>query len=161
MDREQRAEELRRIEEQEREEREKGKEELIDRLETSDKDAAQLVARSRREAERRATARASLNNPFRTSSARQQIAQVPDVPHVPIQDDWYSYQDKFMMLDTYDDPMSEAVRKDRDGIMRAGGYRVDEAWERALRTAVAGLDILPLQGLHPTGVEAEAVMPVS
>ena len=28
--------------------------------------------------------------------------------------------------------------------MRAGGYMVEEAWERALRSAVAGLAILPL-----------------
>jgi CDK-activating kinase assembly factor MAT1 len=32
--------------------------------------------------------------------------------------------------------------------MKAGGYRVEEAWERAIRYAVAGLDLLPLQGLH-------------
>lgn len=31
--------------------------------------------------------------------------------------------------------------------MRAGGYMVEEAWERALRSAVAGLDLAPLQGL--------------
>jgi len=36
------------------------------------------------------------------------------------------------------------VRKDREGIMRAGGYRVEEAWERAVRSAVAGLDLWPL-----------------
>lgn len=37
--------------------------------------------------------------------------------------------------------------------MRAGGYRVEEAWERALRYAVAGLDLVPLQGLHPTATD--------
>jgi CDK-activating kinase assembly factor MAT1 len=31
--------------------------------------------------------------------------------------------------------------------MRAGGYRVEEAWERALRSAVAGLDVMPLSGM--------------
>ena len=30
--------------------------------------------------------------------------------------------------------------------MRAGGYRIEEAWERALRSAVAGLDLQPLIG---------------
>lgn len=72
---------------------------------------------------------------------------MPDVPHVPLQDDWYAYEDKFTLRSNYDDPASEAVRRDREGIMRAGGYMVEEAWERALRSAVAGLDLAPLQGL--------------
>lgn len=155
LEREQRAEQLKRQEEQEREEREKGKEELIDKLETSDKSAAKLVARSRLEAQRRASARVSASNPFQNSSnalrARAAQAAVPDVPHVPIQDNWYAYEDKYVVRDTYNDPISEAVRRDREGIMRAGGYRVEEVWERALRFAVAGLDIPPLKGLHPEG----------
>ena len=48
--------------------------------------------------------------------------------------------------------MSEPVRKDKEGIMRAGGYRIEEAWERAVRSAVAGLDLRPLVGLiEPDG----------
>jgi len=31
--------------------------------------------------------------------------------------------------------------------MRGGGYKVEEAWERALRCAVAGLDLPALTGL--------------
>jgi CDK-activating kinase assembly factor MAT1 len=53
----------------------------------------------------------------------------------------------FEMRGVYEDRASEAVRRDRDGIMRAGGYRVEDAWERALRLAVAGLDVQPLVGL--------------
>ncbi len=34
--------------------------------------------------------------------------------------------------------------------MRAGGYLVEEAWERALRCAVAGLDVRPLSGIRNT-----------
>jgi CDK-activating kinase assembly factor MAT1 len=83
-------------------------------------------------------------------SRAAQSTVVPDVPHVPLQDDWYAYEDMFVMKAIYEDPFSEAVRKDREGIMRAGGYRVEEAWERALRSAVAGLDILPFTGLDPT-----------
>lgn len=49
----------------------------------------------------------------------------------------------FTLHSSYDDPLSEAVRRDREGIMRGGGYRVEEAWERALRFAVAGLEIPP------------------
>lgn len=153
LDREQRAEELRRLEEEEREEREKGRREIIDRLETSDKDAVKLVARSRAEAMRRASARTTSNTTFQSHSSvlRSRAAQstvIPDVPHVPLQDDWYAYEDKFTLRNNYDDPMSEAVRKDREGIMRAGGYRVEDAWERALRSAVAALDLRPAQGLQ-------------
>ena len=150
QEREQRALELRRLEEEEREEREKERRELIDKLETSDKDAAKLVARSRAEALRRASARTSSSTAASARLQRSRTAQtavVADVPHVPFQDDWYTYDDMFVLRDDYDDPASEAVRRDRDGIMRAGGYRVEEAWERALRSAVAGLEIMPLQGL--------------
>jgi CDK-activating kinase assembly factor MAT1 len=64
-----------------------------------------------------------------------------------LQDDWYAYDDMFEMRGVYEDRVSEVVRKDREGIMRAGGYRVEDAWERALRSAVAGLDIRPLGGM--------------
>lgn len=40
--------------------------------------------------------------------------------------------------------MSDVIRSDADGRVRAGGYRVEEAWERALRCAVMGLEIAPL-----------------
>lgn len=53
----------------------------------------------------------------------------------------------------YEDKASEAVRKDREGIMRGGGYRVEEAWERALRFAVAGLDVPPLTGLDSSDMD--------
>lgn len=76
---------------------------------------------------------------------------VPDVPHVPFQDNWYSYEDKYQInAKGYNDFFSEAVRKDREGIMRAGGYMVEEAWERALRYSVAALDLQPLVGLSST-----------
>ena len=81
---------------------------------------------------------------------RAEQRNIPDPPHVPLQDDWYMYDDKFAMRpEGYMDPMSEAVRRDREGIMRAGGYVVEEAWERAIRCAVAGLDLAPLVGLTP------------
>lgn len=153
QERELRAQELRRLEEEEREEREKARQGIIDRLETSDKDATALVAKSRAEAQKRASARAASTSSLCQSSARllrsraAQSTVVPDVPHVPLQDNYYAYSDMFMQRDTYYDPVSEAVRKDREGIMRAGGYMVDQAWERALRFAVAGLEIAPLAGV--------------
>jgi CDK-activating kinase assembly factor MAT1 len=68
-------------------------------------------------------------------------AVVPDVPHVPLLDAYYAYEDLYRLRSSYFDPASEAVRRDKEGIMRAGGYCIEEAWERALRCAVAGLDI--------------------
>ncbi|KAI0703583.1 CDK-activating kinase assembly factor MAT1-domain-containing protein [Cytidiella melzeri] len=154
QEREQRALELRRAEEEEREEREKGRQELLDKLESSTKDASKLVARAKLEAQRRASARSSSSQFNGSSKDRGRVAQavaVPDAPHIPLQDDWYAYEDKVTLRDNYDDPVSEAVRRDREGVMRAGGYFVEQAWERALRCAVAGLEIVPLQGLHATG----------
>ncbi|KAF8078134.1 CDK-activating kinase assembly factor MAT1-domain-containing protein [Lyophyllum atratum] len=139
-ERELRAMELRREEEEEREEREKGRREIIDKLETSDKNAAKVIAKSRANAAKR-------NAQLLRSRAAQSTA-IPDAPHIPLQDDWYAYQDQYEMRSGgYYDFMSEAVRKDREGIMRGGGYRVEEAWERALRSAVAALDLPPLSGL--------------
>ena len=89
---------LRRLEEEEREEREKGKQAIIDRLESTKEDAARVVAKSRLEAQRRASARAasSASIAFGQSNARllnsraAQSTVVPDVPHVPLQDDYYT-----------------------------------------------------------------------
>jgi CDK-activating kinase assembly factor MAT1 len=68
----------------------------------------------------------------------------------------------YVLRDDYDDPFSEIVRKDRDGIMRGGGYKVEEAWERALRSAVAGLEIPPLTGLDmPAGLVSQDVVMAS
>lgn len=84
------------------------------------------------------------NSRLLRSRAAQSTA-IPDVPHVAIQDDWYGYHDKYEVKSSYYDPATDAVRRDKEGIMRAGGYLVEEAWERALRSAVAGLEIPPLQ----------------
>lgn len=154
IEREQRALEARRQEELEREEKEKGRREIIDRLETSTKDAAKVIAKSRAEAKKRAASRAVADTTFKSNAqlllrirAAQNTTIPDDVPHVPLQDDCYAYEDMFRRLDQYDDMYSEAVRQDYEGIMRAGGYKVEEAWERALRSAVAGLFLPPRSGL--------------
>jgi len=141
-----------------RETKEAGRRELLDRLEHSDKDANKLVAKTRAELARRQqqakTASAGSGASATLSSATKARAvrsTIPDVPHVPLQDDWYAYEDKFVLRpEGYHDPASDAVRKDREGIMRGGGYRVEEAWERAIRCAIAGLEIAPLE--DSTGV---------
>lgn len=115
---------------------------------SSDVPAARLVAQSRAEAVKR-SARSHPLAPARATSQvlrnRAAISKVvPDMPHVTLTDEWWDYSDRFVMRTDYDDPWSAAVREDREGIMRAGGYRVQEVWERALRSAVAGLEIAPL-----------------
>ncbi|KAH8117232.1 CDK-activating kinase assembly factor [Phellopilus nigrolimitatus] len=159
--REERARTLAREEEDARSAREADRRELIDTLENSSTDARALVRRQRekererrereleRERERQAGQSASAASVLRARAAQSVI--IPDTPHVPLQDDWYAYEDKYALrADAYFDPMSEAVRQDREGIMRGGGYIVEEAWERALRSAVAGLDLMPLTGLRPS-----------
>jgi CDK-activating kinase assembly factor MAT1 len=117
-----------------------------------------VIARSRADALRRSSARNASSSAMQSTSYAQllrsraaQSTVVPDVPYVPLQDDWYAYEDMFEMKGMYEDRASEAVRKDREGIMRAGGYRVEDAWERALRSAVAGLDLQPLLLELPVG----------
>jgi CDK-activating kinase assembly factor MAT1 len=142
-EREQHAAEARRLEEAEREEREREEREIIDKLESStDKDAARLVAQSRRDS-RRAMMHVHTNH-SRGSEGKRPAVVVVDPPHVPFTDNVYSYDDLYTLKEDYNDPASEAVRRDREGIMRAGGYVVSQAWERALRSALAGLDIAPL-----------------
>jgi len=158
-EREARAAQLAQEEEQERLEREREQNELITKLETSQKDAKKLVAKARASQQKRKSARTDNSSLLggmgfgadyakllkaRTNKAK---TSVPDEPHVPLQDDWYGYEDFYVLRPSYDDIFSEAVRKDREGIMRAGGYMVEEAWNRALRSAVAGLELEPLVGL--------------
>ena len=149
-----RAEELRRAEEEERDAREGERRALIDNLENSDADAARLVAQARAEALKRAAARtaaaqqavfAQQQEAMRLRAAQSAVV-VPDQPHVPLLDNYYAYEDLYGLRSSYFDPASDAVRRDREGAMRAGGYRIEEAWERALRYAVAGLDIVPPLG---------------
>lgn len=141
---------LRREEEEEREEREKERREIIDKLETSNKNAAQLIAKSRANAAKRSSAR-TVSAPMVQSSAKllrtRAAIDLPDVPHVPFLDDFYRYDEPIALKQGgYDDMYSQAVRRDREGIMRGGGYMVEEAWARALRDSYAGLAISPLVG---------------
>lgn len=170
-----RAEELRRAEEEERDAREGERRALIDNLENSDADAARLVAQARAEALKRAAARtaaaqqavfAQQQEAMRLRAA-QNATVLPDQPHVPLSDTYHAYEDMYALRNSYFDPASDAVRRDKEGIMRAGGYFVEEAWERALRFAVAGLDISPqlgevssslLQETNISRVDADVVM---
>lgn len=158
-----RAEELRRAEEEERDAREGERRALIDNLESSNADATRVVEQARAEALKRAAARTAAahqavaqhkqeRNSAALRSRAAQSAVVPDQPHVPLLDAYYAYEDLYGLRSSYFDPASDAVRRDKEGIMRAGGYCLEEAWERALRCAVAGLDILPSVGVstpHP------------
>lgn len=160
--REQRALEVRREEDEERENKEKRERDLIDKLETSTQDATKLVAKARAEAQKRSAARSATTFQSTSSLLRSRAAQskvIPDPPHVPLQDNWDDYTDKYVVRTDYHDPMSEPVRKDKEGIIRAGGYSIEEAWERALRCAVAGLDLRPLVGFGPeTEPDGDVIM---
>lgn len=159
-------------EEEERALREAGRLALLDSLEHSNSDASALVAKSQRELARRQrekaraaeSAGAMVAPTAKALRSRVVLSAVPDVPHVPLEDDWYAYEDLYVVrAEGYHDPMSEAVRKDREGIMRGGGYRVEEAWERAIRCAVAGLDLVPLEDIEtsapsPLPADADVVM---
>lgn len=113
--------------------------------------AAKIIALKRAEAHKRNAAKAALisaTSQVRSTRPRPApVSTVPDVPHVPFTDNWYSYNNEYSLRKDYDDAASAAVSVDREGIMRAGGYRVNEAWERAIKMAIAGLEISPLQGL--------------
>lgn len=139
-------------------EKEKERQEIIDKLEISEKDATKLIAKSRANALKRSSNRVSSMSRLGLGADYAKLLKtrskaagtILDTPHVPFQDDWYSFEDMYVLKPGgYDDLYSETVRKDREGIMRGGGYRVEEAWERALRFAVAGLDLPPLEGLDP------------
>lgn len=161
LEREQRALEARKEEVLEREEKEKDRREIINRLETSTKDASSIIAKSRAEANKRLSARTAATTLAKSSAQllRSRAAQstaVPDVPHVPLQDDWYAYEDMYNLRDNYDDVYSEAVREDREGIMRAGGYQVQEAWDRAVRLAVTALLLPPHSGDSQSDITPEA-----
>ncbi|TFK25035.1 CDK-activating kinase assembly factor [Coprinopsis marcescibilis] len=166
-EKEQRAFELRKAEEEEREEQEQNKRSIIAKLETSDKDPTKIIAKAKKaNALKLANARAASALRSNADVLRSRAAQsfdVPDVPHVPLQDDYYAYDDMFKLKEgPYNDFFSDAVRKDREGIMRGGGYMIEEAWERAIRFAVAGLDIPPLRGLddpqHKLDISGDVIM---
>jgi CDK-activating kinase assembly factor MAT1 len=155
LERQERARELARGDAEEREERARERRDLIDRLEVAQnpEEARRAVERLRRhhalQQQQQQQGAASLSSARLLGRRAAQSTAVPDVPHVPLQDSYYGYEDRYAVKEAYDDPWSDAVRRDKEGIMRAGGYRVEEAWERAIRSTVAGLDLMPLSGLHP------------
>ncbi|TFK54818.1 CDK-activating kinase assembly factor [Heliocybe sulcata] len=148
--RQQRALQAAKEEEDEREERERERRkviELLERSEMTEDEVKREVDKWRREREKKRQAEAKRTamqaKNLRERAAKQSL-MVADPPHVAIQDDYYAWEDMYTMMDTYRDPAHEAVMMDREGIMRAGGYVIEQAWERAVRSAVAGLDIMPM-----------------
>ncbi|KIM32149.1 hypothetical protein M408DRAFT_326806 [Serendipita vermifera MAFF 305830] len=146
-----RAKEIRREEELERAERAKESQRILEEL-ARGKDAKQVVAQSReatakREAKRLAERNAAIMATMASTNKRRGEALIPDPPHKPLADDWYDYGDKYVLRRDYDDAVSELVRGDMERLALAGGYRVEDAWNRAVRYAVAGLETTPLVGL--------------
>ena len=147
-----RAKEIRREEELERAERAKEGQRILEDL-ARGKDAKQVVAQSREAAARREEKRiAERNAAIRATMAtmkRKGEAMIPDPPHKPLADGWYDYGDKYVLRREYDDAVSELIRGDMARLVLAGGYRVEDAWDRAVRYAVAGLEAMPLVGASP------------
>ncbi|KAG8991415.1 TFIIH/NER complex subunit [Tulasnella sp. 427] len=155
-EREQRAADIRRLEEEEKLEKEREKQAIIDGLAKSNTDADRLIAKTRAEAAKRSQARRrpDISNLLSSSApgssyGRTNTVAAKDEPHQPFTDDWDDCHDKFKLRlpgdqSPYYDPMTVEVRKDAEGKYRAGGFMLEEVWERALRCAVMGLDIAPL-----------------
>jgi CDK-activating kinase assembly factor MAT1 len=149
-----RAKDIRREEELERIERAKESQKILEDLARvgNAQEAARIVALSRAATAKRAEARlAALNAASMAtmsgSKRKQGEVTIPDPPHRPFTDNWYAYEDKYVLRRDYDDSVSELARGDLEMLMRAGGYRVEDAWDRAIRFAVAGLDSRPVVGL--------------
>jgi CDK-activating kinase assembly factor MAT1 len=81
-------------------------------------------------------------------------SDVKDEPHIPLTDDWYAHQDKFVLREQYGDPGTDGLLRDVVGseMLISGGYDIREAWERAIRTSVAGLAVQPIADSSPAGV---------
>ena len=147
-----RAKDIRREEELERAERAKEGQRILEDL-ARGKDAKQVVAQSReaaakREEKRIAERNAAIMATMSTMKRRGEV-MIPDPPHKPLADDWYDYSDKYVLRRDYEDAVSELVRGDMERLALAGGYRVEDAWDRAVRYAVAGLETMPLVGPAP------------
>lgn len=119
----------------------------------NDGDPDQLIAKSRANAAKRAKTRQTTFDGNSALSARNRtapVSNIKDEPHVPFLDDYHLYNSRFALRPTYLDPVSEAVRSESEGRARAGGYRIEEAWERALSCAVMGLDLSPASDVLST-----------
>ncbi|KAH7107740.1 CDK-activating kinase assembly factor [Auriculariales sp. MPI-PUGE-AT-0066] len=139
--REQNARALQTRDDAERAQREQERRELIDQLQSSDAPARRLIKQAVQKRMSQRTEEVVRPVPLLRSRIASTIA---DPPYKPLADDWWDYSDLYTMQNDYDDPMSDAVRSDPNGVFRAGGYIVQEAWGRALSSAVAGLDMKPV-----------------
>ncbi|CAE6478602.1 unnamed protein product [Rhizoctonia solani] len=153
QDRQQRAEEARRAEEEEERERERSKLELINQLESSSAPASRVLAKAKAQQRQRETMRnlgsAVPSSALLRAKAAARAEAAVDVPHIPITDHWSAETHRFTLKESYDDALSVGVRADPKGVMRAGGYIIEQAWSRALSCGVMGLDIPPLRGEAP------------
>ncbi|KAG8783269.1 TFIIH/NER complex subunit [Serendipita sp. 401] len=148
IERLERAKEIRREEELERAERAKEGQKILEGLARGTNDPKALVAQSRaaiaKRVEKRIASRNASIMATMSSAKRKGEVTIPDPPHQPFADNWYAYEDKYVLRRDYDDGVSELVRSEMALLMQAGGYRVEEAWDRAIRCAVAGLETMPL-----------------
>jgi CDK-activating kinase assembly factor MAT1 len=145
--REQNAREMQTADDAERAAREQERRELIDQLQSSNVSARKVMQQA---AQKRMAQRAVNEVPRPVPLMRSRMTSaIADPPYQPLADNWWDYSDLYTLRNDYDDPMSDIVRSDINGVFRAGGYIVQEAWTRAISSALAGIDMLPARAEDP------------
>jgi len=161
-----RAKEARLEEEEERLEREREKKEIIDSLESSEGPAAKIVAKKRAAQKQQhkreqpqsggVTGRTKLSGVMVSSRGDASFLRANE-PFKALDDNYYSHSDRFILSSSvpvpglgssaggsggYGDPGTDALLRDIGAdALRAGGYMLSEAQERAIRTSIAGLSL--------------------
>ena len=133
---------------------------------SSEGSAAKIVA-NKRAAQRQQhprdqpqTASGKIKLPGVAASSRSDASTLhANEPFKPLDDNYYSHSDRFILSSSvpvpglglpangggssgYGDPGTDALLRDTGAdVLRAGGYRLSEAQERAIRTGIAGLSL--------------------
>lgn len=158
---------------EDKKEKQAAEEELIRALEESDESSAkEVIKKQRAVALKKSSARHALqsNIPNNSDSKPSLLSkymsynrstfseQEKDIyqPEDPMEDYdmlWYDYRDLFELRradQPYRDEVSESALRDVKRI--AGGFDVrTSVWERSIRSAVMGLTVRPLSGVHEEG----------
>lgn len=143
-----RRDQSRRTEEEREREREKKRIKVLQELEFSSRDVGAIVQEAQVADEDDDNVRAAPPPPpsFMSRLKKRTAPQAPAGPLPPYRDPYDSYESLFTLLPDYVDPATAGIREDAQGVFRAGGFRVSEVWERAVRGAVCGLGVAVLRG---------------
>jgi CDK-activating kinase assembly factor MAT1 len=120
------------------------------------KRAAQKQQHKREQPQAGSTGKTRL--PGATASSKGDASSLhANEPFKALDDNYYSHSDRFILSSSvpvpglgpsaggsggYGDPGTDALLRDTGAdVLRAGGYRLSEAQERAIRTSIAGLSL--------------------